>query len=472
MKTHLAWMLAWTNVFAIAVGHAHGQTPVGPGFARSLQGKPAIHQASFTACGACNGNGCGICGVTRRASFRLSEHFGGDGCECASGACTSSGCNNACGGSCRSGGLGSCLGGAAALSGFTPTGLGLKHLQAMNASRYGGYDSQLHGQQNGPFGGGGCCTPMWYDFHVEWMHLTRDNMGERVDITSRNAGVGAPIVLSTDDLDLDDAHGFRATYALLIGPSTNIEASYFGTHEWDDAASVSGNGDLYSVFSEFGTNPIDLNPNPPVVGFPQTVDAANLHSISYSSELHNVDVNVRRRWISANCLLHGSYLAGFRYVSLQEQFNHATQAASGGSLNYELETLNDAYGFQVGTDLYVCVSPRFKLGAEVKAGVYGNDTSATTNVTGFDGSNPITPLKEHESETDVAFVCEAGAIGSFRVTPRWTIRGGYQVLFLDGMALGRENFNITSPFSPRVAFVDNSSDILYHGATLGGTFTW
>jgi len=298
---------------------------------------------------------------------------------------------------------------------------------------------------------------MWYDVHVEFMYLSRDRISDTVNFTSRNAN--GPIVLSTDDLSFNEASGFRATYAYLVGPSTNIEASYFGTHNWADSAIVTGSADLFSVFSNFGSQPVG--------GFPQT-DAADLHGIAYSSELHSGEINLRHRWVSANCLLHGSYLLGARYIALNEEFNHFTRVAAGGTLDYVDVTRNDLYGLQIGTDLHVSISPRFKLGAEVEGGVYANRATANTVAV----TDTPTVLLEFESDTDVAFAAEASLIGQFKVTPRCNIRGGYQVLYLQGVALAAENFNTASPFSNRQSFIDNNGHVFYHGATLGFEWMW
>jgi hypothetical protein len=222
---------------------------------------------------------------------------------------------------------------------------------------------------------------------------------------------------------------------------------------------VTGAGDLYSVFSDFGTQPVG--------GFPQT-DAADVHGIAYSSELHNGEINLRHRWVSENCLLHGSRLLGVRYIALDEDFTHFTRVAGGGSLDYLDTTQNDLYGLQIGADLHLCVSPRFKLGAEVEAGAYVN--RATTNTVAV--TDTPTVLLESVSDTDVAFAGEASLIGLFKVTPRFHIRGGYQALYLQGVALATENFNTQSPFSSRQSFIDNSGYVFYHGATLGFEWMW
>lgn len=458
MKTHPAWILALTMAVAIAVGQtAWGQAPypsANPGFASFSQGSPVIQQASHTSCGACDGGGCGICGQTPT------------GPPAAPSSC---GCSSSCDGGCGTlggalGGLGNGLGGGIGSYAISPNG------QVHGGP--GGYDG-LHGQENGPFGNGGCCSPIWYDFEISWMSLTRDE-SSNIGITSD--GIDGPIVLSTDDIDGELAHGLRATYAFLFGPSTSMELTYFGAQEWDESASATGAGDLYSVFSNFGLDQFS-DPGPPptiIFGFPQTVDAANLHTLDFTSELHNVELNLRRRWVTAGCLLHGSYLAGARYLSLQEELVHTTAAASGGSMDYNIQTDNESFGFQAGGDLYVCVSPRFKLGLDAKGGIFGNDANVQSVINTIDTGVAATPVNENNSETDVAFVGELSALATFRVTPRLTIKGGYTALYLDNMALAIDNFNTVSPFgaTARPAMFENKSEILLHGANFGMTWTW
>ena len=431
MKTHQAWILVLTSTLALGVGQAVAQSPTPlatPVFASFYSDDSIIQQVSHSSCdaGGCSPAGCNGCG------------------------------NTACAGGCGGTGIG----------GFNLFGHGGGD----------GYGSMHFGQESGPLGGGGCCAPIWHDFHIEWMNLFRDDAGQRVDLTSR--GAGGPIVLSTDDLDMEFADGFRATYSFLVGPSTGLELGYFGTHEWNSTASVTGASDLFTVFSNFGTVFIG-----PVQGFPQTADAAVFHGIDYSSELHNAELNLRRRWVSANCLLHGSYLAGLRYTRLNEYFSHNTRVADGGFLDFDLATQNDAIGAQIGTDLFVCVSPRFKVGAEIEGGVYGNNARSLANVRTLevDDVNPAIQTAAHPinnealSESDVAFIGEASAIAMFRVTPRLTIRGGYTVMFMDGMALASENLNVNqSPFGNvnRSPNLSTNGEVFYHGANAGITWTW
>lgn len=349
--------------------------------------------------------------------------------------------------------------------------------QVFHGNGHGGF----HLGDHGPFGSGGCCTPIWYDLDVSWSTLRRKDTDGMV-LSTR--GVDGDPVLNTNDVDGEDAHGFRLTYAMLIGTATSLEAGYFGSHEWDESTSVTGASDLYSVFSNFGLDQSLDNSNPPnvILGFPQTVDAAIYHGVGFSSDLQSFELNVRRRWITGGCLLHGSYLAGVRYVSLDERLSYDTEVADGGFLNYDIDAENEAFGFQVGGDLFVCISPRFKIGVEFEGGVFGNEASTTsvtnlgelTDVGGgnFEVVNAPT-LNEHDSETDVAFIGELSATAMFRITPRLMIKGGYTAFYLDNVALAVDNFNTQYPGNtPRTSVFHNASDVVYHGANLGLTFMW
>ena len=70
---------------------------------------------------------------------------------------------------------------------------------------------------------------------------------------------------------------------------------------------------LYSVFSDFGTNPFN--------GFGET-DEASEHGLTYSSSIDSVELHIRRRWQEPDCRWQGSVHAGVRFVYLLEDFQH------------------------------------------------------------------------------------------------------------------------------------------------------
>jgi hypothetical protein len=320
-----------------------------------------------------------------------------------------------------------------------------------------------------PYDDGGCCAPHWFDVHAEYLHLTREEVSDSVGLVS-DTPLG-PIVLGTDDLELDDASGARVTLTMQVGVGSNLEVTYLGGFRQSDSASVfSPTNSLFSIFSDFGTFPV------PGQGFTET-DQAALATVAFASEFHNVELNFRQRWQGYGCKLQGSYLGGVRYFQLNEDFNFITEAPlNNASMNYDIDTYNELVGLQVGGDIWACVIPGLSIGAEGKVGIYHNDARQKSLLTATT-VNP--PLSEAVEDNDVSFVGEAGLMATWRVTQSWTVRGGYQFLYVTGVALAAENLNPTPPFlvpaftnPPRTASLNTDGDVFYHGFTIGLEYMW
>ncbi len=329
----------------------------------------------------------------------------------------------------------------------------------------------------GPYGDG-TCAPHWFDVYAEYMYMKREEISRFVPFASDD--ISGPIVLSTDDLQFDEESGFRVTGTYQVAANAHLEASYFGTFFWSSAAEApSASNNLYSVLSNFGTQPPG--------GFLQT-DQAALQSIDYQSELNSVELNWRHHWMSSNYWFHGSWLAGARYVRLEEEFRYMTvvnahddpltppvdpNERGPADMNYRVATTNDLVGFQLGSDIFMCMLPGLVVGAELKAGVYGNMADQDTAIT---ATNLNPPVAEALADQDVAFVGEAGVMAIYQLFPWLSLRGGYQLLYLDGIALAPENFNTVAPFPPfssnRTVFLNDNGDAFYHGFTAGLECLW
>ena len=306
---------------------------------------------------------------------------------------------------------------------------------------------------------GGCCAPRWFDIHMELMNMSREEISDTVDFTSQ--GITGPTVLSTDDLEFDARNGMRFSAAMQLRGGRNLEFSYFGLFGWADSAEATdAGGDLFSVMSNFGTSP----PN----GFDDT-DRSTLQSIEYSSSLDSVELGIRSRWTGPNCVLQGSWLAGVRYMYLIEDFMYHTEGAN-GSMDYAVATSNSMTGGQVGGDLWICIVPGFKFGVEVKGGVYGSRAEQNTNIT----SNSIPSFLEELAVDKASFALEVGVMFIYKLNQNFTLRGGYQSLAIDGLALAPENFNPTPPFlsGTRSPVINDTGPALYHGFTVGMEWMW
>lgn len=333
-----------------------------------------------------------------------------------------------------------------------------------------------------PYGEGGRCNPRWYDIYADVLYLRRDNVSRFVPFTSLGpAGLGVPdVVLSSEDLNFGDEAGFRFTGAFQLHTSHIVEFTYFGRMTWHSSAQVaSPNNDLFSVYSNFGTSPPPSPGPPPTAGGFDETDAAFLSAIDYSSVFDSFELNLRKRWTGANCRLQGSYLMGARYFILNEDFEYATLTLNGRS-DTNVNAYNSMTGFQIGGDLWANLVPGISLGADLRVGLMGDRAMQRTSI--FSSTTVAqqgSTYQEQFKHTEVALLAEANLMGIYRVNPHWTLRGGLQFLYLDGVALGIENFNPTPPNTfgananrQRVAGININGDVFYYGVFAGAEYMW
>ena len=319
-----------------------------------------------------------------------------------------------------------------------------------------------------PYGEGGCCAPRWFDVHMEAVFMNLDVGGPSLvfsqDLTN------APQI-TTSDLDPSNQTGLRASFAYQTGPGSNLEFTFMGLLDYSEVGrATSDTNGLVSVFSEF----TDLNSPEGLEQF----DLARLHEVRWNHQLNNFELNYRRRWRGPTCNLHGSWLMGVRQVQVNEALRFDSVSDPGVVEGYyQLDARNSNTGFQLGGDLWVCLLPGLNLGLESKAGIFGNAARQTTNIWGIDGNIDYRFLPEERVDRSrVSFVGEVSAMATYRVNPNFTIRGGYQLLFLDRMALARQNFNPEIPqlLDPqeRNVRLNDSGSVLYDGFTVGGEWMW
>lgn len=336
-----------------------------------------------------------------------------------------------------------------------------------------------------PYGEGGPCAPRWYDIQIDALNLTRDRASRRVDFAAE--GINGDIILSTDDLNFDPTLGGRFTAALQVFAGSNFEFTYFGLFNFSDSAVTPATqfpDDIFSVISNFGINPFG--------GFDET-DRSSSQSIAYSSTIDNFELNMRKRFTGPNCRVQYSWLAGFRYLYLLEDFNYTTIGGDDdlvtpglqtrGTATFDTQTRNSLTGFQVGADVWTNVIPGISLGVDAKIGVYGNYANQSTNIVATT-TNPAQTQTFLESVdgNDLAFVGDANLTMIYRLGPHWTARFGYSMMFVDGVALAPENFNATPPnilttgggfaFPPRNATINDNGNAFYHGGFAGFEWMW
>ena len=321
--------------------------------------------------------------------------------------------------------------------------------------------------------------PHYFDARVEAVYLTRDEtFGRDIDFTVFN--LGGPVVLSSRQLDYDFKTGFRALGRFDICPLSVLEFGYMGIYDFESEASFTdpfpvdaNTGNLFSLFSEFGTNPPDVV-DPDIGSMPET-ERSITHTIRIDSDLQTAEMTYRRYWVGYIPRVSGTLLAGFRYTRMKETFTFIT-IGEGRADNFTIAE-NDLAGFQTGADMWIGLTQGLRLGAEGKAGIYNNHyTLQNQIITTPLGATPPTLFEQFEDH-NVAFIGEASVDLVADILPSWSIRAGYEVLFINSLVLAGENFNTASPYGlplqePRVPFVFDQGNAIYHGGHVGVEFIW
>ena len=212
---------------------------------------------------------------------------------------------------------------------------------------------------------------------------------------------------------------------------------------------------------------------------PTTTLAADQITLHYRSQLNNAEFNLVRTEGDL------SLLGGFRYLSLNEDFNIRSTDLDTGTSKYHVHTTNNLFGGQLGT--------RFRrsygeLGwdATGKAGIFGNADSQSQSVTDFP---PGFFLRDRRASSggQVAFVGDINLSATYQLSDFWALRAGYNLLWWSDVlrpgsvvspVLSRQQVPIDPTFGgplngpTRPVTMFRSSDFLAQGLTVGVVLDW
>ncbi len=225
--------------------------------------------------------------------------------------------------------------------------------------------------------------------------------------------------------DFDWSAGPDVSIIRQFGSGGSLEVRYFGALN-------------FQIDDEFAPNP--------VIAF----------GADYSSRLHSTEFNWRRPYSERI-----KWLAGFRWIELHEEFTFSQDISIVPILiDLESNVDNHLYGGQVGLDVnFLRGCGPWSLDGVFKAGLYGDFADRDFQVA-INGT-PVGGI--FEDDTDAAFVGEIGVAAGYDLSDHWALRGGYQLLWINGAALADEQFD---------AELNLSGDIFYHGALVGLERTW
>jgi hypothetical protein len=282
-------------------------------------------------------------------------------------------------------------------------------------------------------------------FTADALILTRDNQSfEQALVTQSGSG---DTLLSTQDFDFVYEVGPNITLGYRPTPWDAWEITYFGLMDWDSRTTLNGAADL-NLPGALGAA-LDLN-----------FANANAMNLTYSSVIHNGEFNYL--WTHGQIM----WLLGFRYFNLGEELNIRSASAT-GITEYNTTTRNDLYGGQLGAR-YRAGWKRFNWDFFGKAGVFGNRAVEQQFITNI-GDAPIRDTSVEQGHT--AFVGDIGVNLSYNICKCWTIRAGYNAIWVEDVALAPNQLDFTdTPTSGTT--LNNNGSVFLHGAHAGIGCHW
>jgi hypothetical protein len=334
--------------------------------------------------------------------------------------------------------------------------------------------------------------------------------------------------LYAENVTFDAAPGYAGSITRYFGRDAHDfdwygEAGFWGLNNWKTVASVSAAGTpryerLFNVttaangaVSGNGIVTDSLDPSTTFYDasvFVNGLNGANQLTETYNSNFASAEFNLKivprsrpnRLVLYPNGEWHResqpgwclSYLVGFRYFHLDEQFTlngtgeyiffDFVQPPGGGiqttpigtaTANGELliHTASNMYGIQFGGDL-MYHDTAWKWGVRYKVAPLVDVVDRTEHVASLSDNQVSAPnffVSSEDHKTHVAALTEVGLVGSYKIRPNLSVQAAYDVNWLFGAALApKQGFQNTNPLFLGVQHpIDTSSVLFFQGLTLG-----
>jgi hypothetical protein len=288
-------------------------------------------------------------------------------------------------------------------------------------------------------------------------------------ILQRNiAGGSTPLVLDAangttlltmNDLRFPVAGGLRAYFGHRFRDSWAWELGYFGLYNATTSAGVAGNLSLPSDFAGlnvfFGADNVAVN-------YATNINGAEFNLVNCCCA--NDFCGCTSVWNSVE------WLSGFRYLRIGDTMAIDAARADVGGIErgfYDMQAVNNLYGGQVGARLRRCWG-LWSLEGTAKAGLFYNDATQSQTVVDFPN---FLVRQTTSSSQNLAFLGELNCTLVRQITNYWYLRGGYNLIWIDGIALAPNqlDFSLTNTSGTTT---NTGGTMFLHGANLGLEARW
>ncbi len=277
------------------------------------------------------------------------------------------------------------------------------------------------------------CDPTW-DVTAGAIFLNRSRPNQSSILTP----IGAPGIISNGgDFGFGWNAGPDVTVSKQMANGLTWEVRYFN----DDEAAASADYPGVTGARVFGTNILGIT----------SLTASDF------TRLDSGELNVRAP-LNDFC----TFLIGFRTLDVHDRL---TYTYNQGVLTTTFDDGNRLYGGQIGMDLGLLnYGGPLRLDAALKAGVYSNGAEDRFTANAIFASSGA-------SGTSAAFVGDIDITASYKLTKHCSIRGGYQLLWIEDLALATDNAAVAAA-SGLGTGINTRSALFYQGATAAVEYAW
>lgn len=298
----------------------------------------------------------------------------------------------------------------------------------------------------------GFLYPTWY-VQLDAMWLDRSDARNARLLEDEN-GPGAPgqqpTLLETDDLEYDTAWGPRISLGCRLDDCRHVELTYFGLNHWTAEQGVVSTAVPFNLTLPFQSQ-VDSN-----------FDGAERFRASNASDLHSLELNCFVEPCGCHCCV--LPFCGIRYFNFHDELNLSIVEGNNREGRYDIDADNHLIGYQVGGIIDRAVTHRFSWNVVGKVGGYLNLSRQSTLLSADDGATVYRDVTDHEE--DLAFLGEVGVNLVYQVSRHVSLTAGYQVLWVDGIALAPEQLDYrTGPDAG--TRVDHNGDLFFNGGYVG-----
>jgi opacity protein-like surface antigen len=177
--------------------------------------------------------------------------------------------------------------------------------------------------------------------------------------------------------------------------------------------------------------------------------------------------------------LNMSWLAGIRYLQIQDDFEYAALGVPGlgaQTLMYQICSTNHLVGFQVGGRADYCIGSCLNLYGLARSGVYNNSASICTTLgtetaSAYESNSPESQYVFSRRTDQVAFLNEIGTGLGWAFSQKWTATVGYRAIVASGVATSVGNLRHQGQSIAHTG-INAKDTLVLHGLNIGALYNF